>query len=417
VNLGFLVTRKGYLKVLGAVVQAALARGHHVTLLWDPLETKAGERMRPEDLGAWPHAVARRWERGTPLLPALQAAGIESLIGTKIDYVLSAYGYQAELTALAPAGIRLFSIDYLFDTITLEPESYRRVDTTFYLSEYQRDLHWRVKAEGFARLGDMAAWRARSAVCGSTMMDQLARVDSAAVRRRYGLAPDQPVVVFMSLKMAVPEAWRRAVWGSQPRLLRAARAAVSGHFEWIPEILRTHGYRDLVESVRAFCQRAGAALVVKSREKNDDPAFLRDLADVSLSDEQVYPYTSMELMAIASLCIHFQSGAVLEAAFAGVPSLSVAVPQSHLAAYPTYDEAYSARPGSMQNFPGVVWSLPVAEVAGRLERARLPDFSLDLAARRHYVEKFLGFDDTRSSERVLDEIERVGATAPAAARS
>ena len=31
-------------------------------------------------------------------------------------------------------------------------------------------------------------------------------------------------------------------------------------------------------------------------------------------DDAVYPYTSIQLMAVADLCIHFQSGAVLEAA-------------------------------------------------------------------------------------------------------
>ena len=416
-NLGFLVTRKGYLKVLGAVIQAALERGHRVTLLWDPLETKPGELIDQSDLALWPTAVVRTWERGTPLLPALQAAGIQALVGTRLYYVLQAYGYEAEMATLAPAGIRVFNVDYIFDTIVLDPVAYRRVDTTFYLSEYQRDLHWQVKAEEFARLGDPATWRRRSAVCGSTMMDQLPRVDPAEVRRRYGLAPEQPVVVFMSLKMAVPEKWRQAVWGSEPRLVRVARALRAGHPEWIGTILRTHGYRDLVQSVRRFCQRTGAALIVKSREKNEDPRFLRNMADVALGDERVYPYTSMELMAIASLCIHFQSGAALEAAFAGVPSLSVAVPQSHLAAYPTFDEVYSARPGTMQNFPGIVWSLPAEAVAAKLDASRLEDFRIDPAERSRYVEKFLGFDDTRSSERVLDEIERVSAAAPAVARS
>jgi len=182
---------------------------------------------------------------------------------------------------------------------------------------------------------------------------------------------------------------------------------LAGHPEWIPEILRRHGYRSLVESVRRFCQRSGAALIVKSKEKNDDPPFLRELADVWLYDEQVYPYTSMELLGLASLCIHFQSGCALEAAFAGVPSLSVTVPQSHLAGHATYEEVYSARPGTIQNFPGVVWSIPAAHMSDHLDGADLGTFRLDPEARRRYVETFLGFDDTASSGRVLDHIERV----------
>ena len=52
--------------------------------------------------------------------------------------------------------------------------------------------------------------------------------------------------------MVVPDPWRRAVWGAEPRLKRIARALRAGHLEWIPTILRTHGYRTLVQSVRRF---------------------------------------------------------------------------------------------------------------------------------------------------------------------
>jgi hypothetical protein len=411
-NLAFLLTRKGYFKVLGSLVDATLARGHRATLLWDPVEAKRGEAVAAQNLAAWPTAIVQRWDRRQPLLPLLRGAGVDALVGNRIVDLLQASGHGDELAALAPAGIRLFSVDYLFDTITSHPAAYRLVDTTFYASEYERSLHWRVAADAFAALGEPAPWRRRSAVCGATTMDQLALVDAADVRRRYGLAPDRPVVLFMSLKMAVPEVWRRAVWGPESRLVRAARAALAGHPEWIPAIVRRHGYRSLVESVARFCRRSGAALVVKSKEKNDDPAFLRDLADIWLYDERVHPYTSMELLAISSLCIHFQSGAALEAAFAGVPSLSLSVPQSHLAGYATYDEVYSARPGTMLNFPGVVWPVPAASAAAQLDAADLGSFRLDASARRSYVETFLGFDDTASSVRVLDEMERVTAGTP-----
>ena len=69
------------------------------------------------------------------MLPALQAAGVEALVGTRLHYVLKAYGYEAELPTLAPAGIRVFNVDYIYDTITLDPDAYRYVDTMFYLSE------------------------------------------------------------------------------------------------------------------------------------------------------------------------------------------------------------------------------------------------------------------------------------------
>jgi len=280
------------------------------------------------------------------------------------------------------------------------------IDITFYMSGFQRELHHRLFAAEFAALSAEIDLSARSAISGSTMLDQFAVVDRAAIRKRYGLGPDQPVVLFMSLKMAVPDAWRRLFWGAGPRGWRAIRALASGHVGWVPEILRGNGYAALVEALRKFCARAGAALVVKSREKNADPRFLRRVADVFLYDEEVYPYTSVELMSIADLCVHFQSGAVLESAFAGVPSLSIAVSQEHLRQYSSFDEVYGGRPGSLQNFPGVVWHADPTGAIDRLRGASLGDFRLDVDAHQRYVDKFLGYADTASSVRVLTAIER-----------
>jgi hypothetical protein len=406
-TVGFLALRKGFLKVMGALVQAALDRGHDVVLLWDPVEPKPGERLTRAELGAWRAARIIEYDRHTALLPVLRAAGVRALVGPRTWEVLRAFGRDAEIGALTEAGIRLYSVDYGLDTITSDPAGYRAVDVTFYASAWQRELHWRVKADGFAAVGDRAALQARSAVVGSTMLDQLAVVDRSAVRKRYGL-DDRPIVLLLTLKMKVPDPWRRLVWGESPRAWRAARALVTGHGDLVPAIVRSRGYRDLVGAVRRLCDRSGAALVVKSREKNDDPAFLRGVANAFVFDETVYPYTSMELMAAADLCVHFQSAGVLEAAFAGVPSLSVRISQAHLKAYATYTEFYGAEPDTLQNFSGVVWSATPDELIARLDAASLADFRVDAERRRAYVAQFVGFDDTRSSDRALEVIERRG---------
>ena len=414
-TLAVLAARKGYLKVLGSFIQAACDRGHPVVLLHDPEEKKPGEAVTPADLALWPAATPRAHRRGEPLLPVLREAGATALVGPSLHAVLRAMGNEAEAPALRDAGIRLYSVDYVFDMVSSDPEGYRVVDVTCYMSEHQRQVHWQIQAERFAALASEAERRARSAVVGSTMLDQLARVDRAAVRRKYGLR-DGPVVLFMSLKMAVPEPFRRLAWAGGWRGFRAAKALATGHGALVPAILRGNGYLDLARALRSFARRAGASLVVKSRAKNADPAFLRRRADLFVErDEDMFPYSSIELMAVADLCVHFQSGAVLEAVHAGVPSLSIRVPQTHLEGYASFQEVFGARPGSLQNFAGIVWSADADEATRLLSQGSLADFRIDPAARRRYVEKFLGFDDNRSSERVLDLVEAAGRLSPAAA--
>lgn len=430
-TLAFLASRKGYLKVTGSLIQAALDRGHRVVLLRDPGQKKPGEATTDADFGAWPAAelVDSRW--GAPLGPVLERQDVRALVGPSLHVLLVAMGRAEEAGELRRGGLRCYSVDYGFETVTSDPDGYRVIDVTFYQSQFQRELHWRQphyrKWTGdFAVLRGVMDLEARSAVCGSTMLDQAALVrDRAAVRRQLGLPPDRPIVLFMSLKMDAGEGRKQGeralLWGGEPRIVRLVKALARRRTDLLHDIRAGNPYRSLAEACRAFCHRNAATLVVKSREKNQDPGFIRRMADILVErDDGVFPYTSIQLMAAADFCVHFQSGAVLEAAFCGVPSLSIKVPPSYDRDLPAYEETWGARPGSLQSWDGLVWSAGLADAASRLADAKLGAFAVDPDARRRYVERYLGFDDTRSSERVLDVIERDAGlrrpAAPAAAR-
>jgi len=63
---------------------------------------------------------------------------------------------------------------------------------------------------------------------------------------------------------------------------------------------------------------------------------------------------------------------------------------------------HNLKPGWIFNWPGVAYGVPLREAFDGLARWSLDDFPLDPGARAEYVERFLGFDDSRSSERLLD---------------
>jgi hypothetical protein len=419
VRIAFLASRKGYLKVMGSLVQAALESGHEAVLLADPGERKPGEATTEEDFRHWPAARVVRFQRGAPLSPVLAGARVDALVAPSLHFLLVSMGLEADVGPMRAAGVRLYSVDYIVEAVNSRPEAHRVLDRVFYTSEYERQVHRSLFEKEFAALRAEVSLDARSAVCGSTMLDQLALVDREAVRRRLGFGPSKPVVLLMSLKMDVPEPWRRFVWGDGPAPVRTLRALAHRRADLVPDIWRGNGYRALVQAARGLCVQSGAALVVKSRKKNRDPRFLKAAADLWVErDEEVFPYTSIELMAVADLCIHFRSGAVMEAAIAGVPSISVAVPQTHLEGNPSFEEIYGTHEGSLQNYPGIVWSTPHDGVPALLAGRTLADFKVDPGARRAYVERFLGFDDLKSSQRVLRSIEadvRVTSGAPAAA--
>jgi hypothetical protein len=134
------------------------------------------------------------------------------------------------------------------------------------------------------------------------------------------------------------------------------------------------------------------------------PGYLKRAADVIVDDFGThYPPAILELMKTASLCIHSFSTVAYEAAYAGVPSVCVTADGEDLGFWPIWREWFlSDAPGTSFNFRGVTYPIPVAGIVGDFARRRLADFPLEPAARAQYLEKFVGADDGKASERLLD---------------
>lgn len=348
--LAFPAWRLGFFKATGGPITEALRRGHHVYAVhaWDE---KPGEGITAE-------AIGRRW-------PAIRVASHD--VVEAVDAVLgpSLGTYRARL----PRAAHAYNLDLAWEGVSA-PVGARLHHC--WASALQRDTWVRTHGGGE---GLMPALWAHS-VTGSPMIDAFA----PCPRGRWERA--NPQVVLMALKFPRNAGlWRRWI------------------YRWI-------GYRRLAGALRRFCDRIGADLVVKTRAKNRDPEWLRWVADEWIVDGAFWPYTAAMVIQRARFIVHFQSGAALEAAFAGVPQLSVRLPHPHLRAYPGHAEQYEAKPG-MQAWAGVVTGVGWETAVGYLDALQVPPL-VDPFARQAYVSRFLGFDDCKTSARILDLVERGG---------
>ena len=96
-----------------------------------------------------------------------------------------------------------------------------------------------------------------------------------------------------------------------------------------------------------------------------------------------------------------------EAAYLGVPYLSVRPPDGDVRGDRALQRVFLDRSKSSFDFPGVSTVLEQRAAIAHLPETRLDDFAMDPQARAAYVEKFLSADDGHSSERLLDEIRRM----------
>ena len=226
VKIAFLASRKGYLKVMGSLIQAAIDRGHEALLLTDPGERKPGEATTPEDLAHWPRAQVLPIQRGASLVPLLTGARAEALVGPSLHFVLDEHGagggYPGRAGRRGPAVLRRLHRG----GAEQPPGGLPRCSTvTFYADRVRAEL-------ALAREPVQGTTSMRSARASGAQRDlRLHHAGPARPgrsrggRRHLGIGPDKPVVLFMSLKMAVPEPRRRFLWGDGSALTRTAKAS------------------------------------------------------------------------------------------------------------------------------------------------------------------------------------------------
>ncbi len=399
-RLALLILRKNYYRLLGPVVQEALARGHAVECWHDWSGRRDGHK------GSEFPDVAPVFRAGAP--------GVRSYHGS---------------TELAER-LRLDPPDALISIDPPEPELRASVKAAWVWLQYGADVlfqptrqgvldadavalygpQWRAMLERRFGPEPLAAELARKAtVVGAPELDVVHQIDRDEVRRRLGLPDDRPIVLYLPfpLHSNVQTPWLRHVHAPTTRLEQGARVLLSGRREYWSHAVNGWNDRRLVEAVRRFCDRNGAVLVMKARRKDALPRYAERLADHAFYDLSHYPPTILELLSVAALCVHFYSTTALEAAYCGVPSLCLAPRQEELGpASFGFGFIHNGEPGGLYNAPGVAYWRPLTAAFEGFGQWRLSDFPLDSTERGRYVERFLGFADGRSSARVLDLVAR-----------
>jgi len=396
------IRSKNYYRLLGPVVEEALRRGHEVDChQWSgpakgespfsgpPLEFREGTPRVLSYRSAEELAECWRWEPPDAVV-SIDPPG-ELRGAAKSRWLWLQYGADM---ALLPEQQGFFDADAV----------------AFY------SAHWRELIRARHRDVELGAELDRkSVIVGAPELDAVHAIDRESARQRLGLPADRPVVLYLPFPLhSNPRtSWLASVYRPSTRIEQAVRLLATGHRQYWRHAREGRNDRRLVEAARRFCDRNGALLVMKARDKDWPPRYASRLADRVLGDESHHPPTILELMRVASLCVHFYSTAAMEAAYCGVPSLCLApeplelAEPSHLAAFPFHD-IHNGEAGGIYNAPGVAYWRPLDSAFDGLGSWSLADFPLDGEARRRYVEAFLGSDDGRSAGRLIDALSPAG---------
>ena len=411
-KLGFLVLKKSFLKHYAPLIEESLARGIPVTLLVDQTGDECG-------FGGYefPHVdELPRFRNGAPdVRPYATREELGRIVGSRrLDAVFAVLRrravdhLRAELPDLflaqlqtVPDPIIISHVD-TFDAVYGFTPSWVQWSAD-YMVHYGR-LHDTERDVYAKRL------EAIYVPVGFAEMEQLRYIDPASVRAGLGVPGSARTVLYLPFPFKSTRHhggfWPRHIYGAS-RPWQYASALAARRTEFLP--YARHGWNDraLVRALRQFCDRTGALLLVKGREKNPVPRYLAAVADRVFYDDAYYPATILELAAITDLCVHFYSTGLSEVVFAGAPNLCVSPTPAE---WPIYGrrrivKEFSTTPPAFYHYPGVTYSWTVPETITRLPSARFEDFPLEAAARRKYLERFLGYESLDVSARILRDLD------------
>jgi len=401
-RLVFIVERKNYYRVIGPLVDLALKRGWDVECWHDWSQPRWGTKA-----SEFPDAVPT-FRSGAPKVVAFHGkADLVAQLGARPPSAVVALGPRP---ATLPGPVRWVGLQYMTNLVNpLGPQGLLGCDVVAGYSRFwlEQALEY-FRESGALRDVDAAAEQdiaRRFATVGVPELDQVEAIEPRAVRERLGLPAERPVVLYLPYPtMSNPRTfWLRHVYAPTSRVRRALAVLGARRFDYWHHVASDWNDRRLVTALRAFCDANDALLVVKSRLKDPVPRYTESRADLVLYDPSHYPATILELLSVSSLCIHFFSSAVYESVFLGVPSLCIAPSADDMGLSPLWSRGlFNVRDGESYNVPGASYFMSLPQAFDALPGAQLKDFPMDPTSRGHFVHRFLGFDDTRSSERVLD---------------
>jgi hypothetical protein len=410
-KVAFLITRIPEYRVYAEVIEAAMARGWEVECWHDHGQSRTGLKgYQFPSIESVP-----LFRNGRPRVRTYTGMSeLRSwLADLRADVVVAGRPDSFGLPLPMPRPLCVLQ-QFLIDSLCWSgPDSLLGWDLLALYSRWW--LEWSAmlfEAEGLVAQADAFLRQAagRAAFVGLPEMDTAARIDAAAVRQRWGIPRDQPVVVLLPFPQGVGRDtfWPKRICAEPSRLKQLANIVVYRRFEYWPDVWQGWNDRRVVSALRRFCDRSGAFLLVKSRQKTPVPSYTEALADRCVYDDSFYPATVLEALSIASLSVSYYSNSVFESVSLGVPHLCITYTAEDYngAASHVFSRFYTPEEGSAFQFRGVstAWSIP--ETLQRLPAATLRDFAMEADSRARYVEKFLTHDAGDGGVRTIAAIEQ-----------
>lgn len=408
-RIAFLVDRKNHYRNYGTVIETALQRGHTVEL-WLGLfmdEDNSKYYLQPSS-----DTVPDFGGGGLVLREYRSPDDLSGMVQTYEPDVIISILHPPKSLLLEDRSFLFVTLQYGIDTIfhssqlSIEHTDLICVYTSWWVDWYAEYLAQRDACE--------PAWieaniKNKCVATGFPQLDLFEKIDPVEVKQAFNIPAEQPVVLYLPLGVEFwPGAWSKFL--TAPSLIIKLRYLWRGaqeegiqfflkYFSWI-----LRGWNDVALhlAIRKFAENNGALFLAKGREKEEFRQSIENAMHLGVYDQKYYPPTSLALISIADLVIHSYSTAVLEAAYMGVPSITIQRPNLDLLVHKLWRRDQQ---GSAFHYSGMSHLLSIPEIIGSLSDTSLNDWQINEKKQRNFLDQYTGPNDHKAGERVLQAIE------------
>jgi hypothetical protein len=428
-RIAFNIRRANWYRVLAPVVDAAMERGYYVECWHDVGNPHLNENAASDDrVPVFRHGrpTIRKYDTPKDLLKLFCDSGAHAVLDVTpppkvlldewdriqmrpkwILHVSSDSLYTVN-TREEMMACDMFAVRTRYEAEAVVADKVKGKSDIATQVERERKLHGDFFCDYYKKVWlspwdkDMSDYvRSRTVFVGTPSLDVLEDINRDAIRRKWKVPLDQPVVGFLPCPFdsGFGAYWAR-LFTARPWWKRSLIAA--SHLRFRDLLFQDHD-EQVVRGVKLFCDRSGAWLITKRRHSRMVPQYLQKNSNLIVGDDSFYPHTAIELYAISDLVIGYYSSGSIEAVACNTPYLDVAIPHCPV---DILEESFILYRG-MFNRLGASVTLPASAFINGLEDYNLESFKIDKAARDRLVNDFIGPVDGKSSSRLLDAIERM----------
>lgn len=359
------------------------------------------------------------------------------MMSTGIDVLLLTSIELNALRIIKEKNIKVIYLQHSVDVVSVFPKIYsfdffELIDGFLCFSRYWKDeMIKAIKLQFNPKNEELGEIESKIHIVGMPELDQVHSFDKYAILKKYQLPTDRKKIIFFDpvgdassisnffykyyfclhgpMKNKVLRVLRNLIMDIRisPKLLYSFPIFLFNIFKNKQRIPR---YEVLFQRLKKYCNENNYLLICKSREKNNDPNFIKSGCDFFSYDLEYLPFTLLEMLFISDVYIGFSSTAIMEAVYCGLPAITFQIfPMDYqFAEYRANIFEYLAdcldTKGEWLNYPKInkiyYWN------NGDIEFGQsIGNLTIDSQIRDNYITKFLGPKDGECSMRVIKTIE------------